>query len=126
MSCSGSTSSPFKIADDRLGGLDADLVGMLDRVGVDLAVLDRLLALGLAVEGDDLHLVGLAGLFEGRQRAEGRRIVDRKNAGQVGMGLQGVLRGPVALVLLAVAGQLGDDLDLARRRGRGCAPRSLP
>ena len=53
-------------------GRPADLVGELDRVGVDLAVLDRLLAFGLAVEADDLHLVGLAGLLEGGARTEGR------------------------------------------------------
>ena len=37
------------------------------------------------------------------------------------MGLQGVLGRLVALVLLAVAGQLGDDLDLGRLAAALCS-----
>src|SRR5436305_4691953 len=44
--------------------LAADAVGILDRVGVELAVLDGLLPLGLAVEADDRDAARLAGLFE--------------------------------------------------------------
>src|SRR6185437_27052 len=46
-----------EVADDRVDGHPGDLVGELDRVGVDLAFLDPLLAFGLTVEADDLHLV---------------------------------------------------------------------
>ena len=122
MSCSGGNVFAFEIVHDRLGRLDADLIGMLDRVGVNLAFLDRLFAFRLAVEGDDLHLIGLAGFFEGGERAESRRIVDRKDAGQVGMSLQRILSRPVALVLFPIARQLGDDVDFAR----GCVPRCIP
>ena len=44
----------------------ADLVGMLDGVGVNFAFLDRLFDVGLAVEGNDFYLACFAGLFQSR------------------------------------------------------------
>src|SRR5262249_43616895 len=61
----------------------ADALGILDRIGVDLAVLDGLLALGLAVEADDLDAVGLAGLLQGGAGAQRGRVVDGEDAGQI-------------------------------------------
>ena len=52
-----------------------NLSGKLDRVSINLPVLDRLSAFGLAIEGDDLDLVGLAGLFERGPGPQGGRIV---------------------------------------------------
>src|SRR4051812_13420104 len=47
----------FGMADDGVDDLHAHLVRKLNRVGVDFAVLDRLLALGLAVEADNDDLL---------------------------------------------------------------------
>jgi hypothetical protein len=69
-----------EVANDRPQGLASDAVGVLDRVGVDLAVLDGALPFRLAVEGDDLDLVRLVGLFQRRPRAEGGRVVDGEDA----------------------------------------------
>src|SRR5262245_55104107 len=77
----------LEIAKDSLGGLLADLVGMLDRIGINLSVTNRLFALLLAVEGDEFDLIGLAGPFERRSSTERRRVVDRKNSGEVRMSL---------------------------------------
>src|SRR4051794_24035043 len=55
---------PVEILCNDLSGLAADLVGILNRVRVDLAVLDRLLALRLAIEANDLDAIGLACFFE--------------------------------------------------------------
>src|SRR6202007_2530080 len=59
----------LEVPGDHPGRLAADAVGVLDRVGVGLAVLDGLLALGLAVEPDDLDPVRPAGLLQGRTGA---------------------------------------------------------
>src|SRR5689334_12841268 len=48
-----------EVADDGRDGERSDLIGELDGVGVDQALLDRALAFGLAVEADELDLVGL-------------------------------------------------------------------
>ena len=68
----------------------ADLVGKLNRIGVDLAFLNGLLAVGLAVEADDLDPVGFAGFLDGGDRPQRRGIVDGEDAGQIGVRLQGV------------------------------------
>ena len=99
------------MADDRIDNLDAHLVRELNRVGVDLAVLDRLLALGLAVEADDQHL-RLACLFERGPGAERRRIIDGEDASQIRVRLQRILRGLVAHVLRPAALEFRDDIDL--------------
>ncbi len=49
---------------------DTHLIGELDGVGIELALLDRLLTLGLTVESNDLDLVGLARFFKGGTGAE--------------------------------------------------------
>src|SRR5437879_3047528 len=98
--------------DDGADSFDADLVRELDRVGVDFPLFDRLPAFGLAVEADDLD-AGLARFFEGGAGAEGGRIVDRKNAGQIRMRLKQVFGGLVTLVFGAAAGEFGHDLDFA-------------
>ena len=94
MSVCGGSVSPFDQRDDRGDDLHAHPVGKLDRVGVDLAVADRLLSLGLAVEADDPDLVRLARLFQGGAGAERRRIVDGEHAAEFGMRLQRVLASP--------------------------------
>ncbi|HTK76370.1 MAG TPA: hypothetical protein VL371_13990, partial [Gemmataceae bacterium] len=105
-----------EVANDRPQGLATDAVGVLDRVGVDLAVLDGALPFRLAVEGDDLDLVRLVGLFQRRPRAEGGRVVDGEDAREVGVRLDQPLGRFEAGVLVAAAGQFGDDVDLAARR----------
>ena len=102
---------------DGADDFDAHLVGELNRVGVDFAVLDGLLAFGLAVEADDDYLRGLAGLLDGRARAEGGRVVDCEDTAQVAVGLEGVLGGFVANVLCAAAVELHDEVDF--RAGLG-------
>ena len=52
--------------------------GKLDRVGIDLAFLDRLFTVQLTVEGDDLDLRGLACLLQGGVSTKCRRIIDGK------------------------------------------------
>ena len=81
-----------KVLEDGLHGQLADLVGMLDRVGVNLAVSNRSFAVVLPVEADNLDLVGFAGFLEGSASAEGGGVVDGEDAGEVGRRLQGVLR----------------------------------
>ena len=99
------------MADDGIDNLHAHLVGKLNRVGVNLAVLDRLLALGLAVESDDQHLRP-AGFFERSPGPECCGIVDGEDAAQIRVRLQRILGGLVAHVLRAAALQLCDDGDL--------------
>ena len=106
---------PPRVADDRIHDLDAHLLGELDRVGVDLAVLDRLLPFRLAVEADHLHLLRLAGLLDRRDGPERRRIVDGEDAAQIGMGLERVLGRLESDVLGAAPFQVLDDRDLAGR-----------
>src|SRR6516164_7620079 len=64
--------------------LPANLVRILNWVGVDLAVLDRLLALELAIEADELDALRLACLFERRSGAQGRGVVDGEDGLEVG------------------------------------------
>src|SRR5688572_10910715 len=59
----------FGVADDRIDDLQPHLVRKLNRVGVNLSVLDRLLAFRLAVKADDDHLLRLARLLQRRARA---------------------------------------------------------
>src|SRR5713101_2774157 len=102
-----------KMFDDGADGFDADFVRELDRVGVDFTLFDGLPAFRLAVEADDLDS-GLARFFQGRAGAEGGRIVDRKNAGQIRLSLKQVFGGLVTMVFRAAAGEFGHDLDFAR------------
>src|SRR6266487_3269807 len=83
-----------------------------DWVGVEFAVFDGLLAFGLAIETDDLDLVGLSGVLQGGARAEGGRIVDGEESVQIGMSLDEILRGFETLRLVAAAGKLGHDMHL--------------
>ena len=53
------------ILDDILHDLLSHLVRVLDGVGENLAVLDRLLAVELTVEADDLDLILPLGLLDG-------------------------------------------------------------
>src|SRR5437899_1863188 len=60
-----------EMGEDGPHGLGADLVRELDGVGVNLACFDGLLALRLAVEADELDLIGLAGFFQRGASAQG-------------------------------------------------------
>ena len=84
----------------------------MDRVGVDLALLDRLLALRLTVEAYQHHLPHLARLLDCGVRAECGRVVDREDADQIGRGLECVAGRLVADVLRPIAVVLVDDDDL--------------
>src|SRR4051812_29172481 len=68
------------VLDDGLDDFDAHLVGELDRIGIELTFLDRLLSFRLAVEADDLDLPGLACFLQGRTGAKSRRVIDGENA----------------------------------------------
>src|SRR4051794_27873688 len=63
-----------QILDDAPHGLAADLAGELDRVGVDLPVQNRPLALQLPVDPDDQPLPRQARLLDRGERAQGRRV----------------------------------------------------
>ena len=95
--------------------LHAHLLGKLNRIGVDLAVLDRLFAFRLAVKADDRDLVGLARFFERTTGTERGGIIDGKDADHVRMRLQHVFGGLVALVLRTAAVEFAHDFDLLRR-----------
>src|SRR6266571_78238 len=99
--------------DDGADSFNADLVRELDRVGVDFPLFDGLPAFRLAVEANDMDS-GLGRFFQGGASAERGRIVDRKNASQIGMSLKEVFGGLVTLVFHAAAWEFGHDLDFAR------------
>src|SRR5205823_3991828 len=94
----------IEVAEDGLRGLLADLIGVLNGVGVNFAVANRLFAFLLTVEGDDFYLVGFAGPFKRRPSAESRGIVDRENAGKIRMSLKRILSRAVAFVFFSFAG----------------------
>ena len=98
------------MTNNRIDNLDAHLVWKLNRIGVNLSVLDRLFALGLTVETNDQHLLRLARLLQGRTSAERRRVVDRKNAAQVRVRLERVFGGFEAHILRAATFQFGYDV----------------
>src|SRR5262249_7583196 len=106
-----------EVLDDCSDRLDADLIGKLDRICVDLALFDRLLALRLAVERDDLNMFGFAGLFQRCSSAKTRRAVDCKDGRQVRMRLDEVFGRFISFVLRTLAIERGDDFDLALARG---------
>jgi len=103
--------------DDGPDDLDAHAVGELDGVGVDLPVLDGLLALGLAVEPDDRDLSGPVGLLERGPGAEGGGIVDGEDAAEVGCRLERILGGLVAEVLGTATIEFHDHVDLRTALG---------
>ena len=90
---------------------DAHFVGELNRVGVNLAVLDGLLALGLPVETDDDDLRRFVRLLQRSTRAECGGVVDGEDATQVAVGLEGVLSGFVTDILRATAVEFHDQVD---------------
>ena len=53
------------VLDYKVDDLDAHLVGVLDRIGENLAFLDRLLAIRHPIETDDLDPVLAVGLLHG-------------------------------------------------------------
>ena len=99
------------MADDGIDDLHTHLVWKLNRVSVDLAVLDRLPTFGLSIEAHDQH-PRLSSLFQCRPRTERRRIVDCEHAAEIRVGLQCILRCLEADVLGAATFKLGNDFDL--------------
>src|SRR5437870_5558540 len=100
--------------DDRAGGLAANLIGKLNRIGVDSPLPDRLLTFRLAIEADHHDVISSTGFLHGSTGAQRRRVIDSEDAVDVWMCLQRVLGRLVPAVWLALAGQLCNDRDLAR------------
>ena len=99
--------------EDGLYGLLPDTIRKLNRIRINLSLVDSLLAFRLAVESDDLDVIRFSRLLQCRPSSQSGGIVDGKDPRQVGVRLQGVLCRLVPFVLHAAPGKLGDDVDSA-------------
>src|SRR5579875_2561130 len=95
---------------DRVDRQFSDLIGMLNRIAVHLAVLDGGARFGRCIVADHDDLTRQAGGLDRGHRTERGVVVDAEYALEIFVGLQQVLHHGACLGALAAAADVGDDL----------------
>src|SRR5579875_834659 len=95
---------------DRVDRQFSDLIGMLNRIAVHLAVLDGGARFGCCIVADHDDLTRQAGGLDRGHRTQRGVVVDAEYALEIFVGLQQVLHYGTRLGALAAAADVGDDL----------------